>query len=106
MAYKPMVIKKLITTKGTAERLTKFNILTPSVIIQANDDNTADAGVFVGDSQVNYVLFNGIELNLRESVTFSAVDPKSGKGLISLRDIWLDTDTDGEGVTATYLEDV
>ena len=106
MAYKPMIIKKLVTTKGTAERLTTSNILTPSVTIQANDDNTADAGVFVGDNQVEYTTFTGIELNARESITFSAVDPKSGKGLISLRDIWIDTDNNGEGVTATYLEEV
>ena len=101
MAYKPMIIKKLVTTKGTAERLTTSNILTPSVTIQANDDNTADAGVFVGDNQVEYTTFTGIELNARESIT-----PKSGKGLISLRDIWIDTDNNGEGVTATYLEEV
>jgi len=104
MAYKPMIIKKTVTTAGTAERLTEANIMTPSVIIQAADDNTD--GVFVGDNQVDKTLFNGIELNARESVTFSAVDPKSGKGLISLRDIWIDVDTSSDEVIACYLAEV
>jgi len=109
MAYKPMVIKKLVTTAGIAERLTTSNVLTPSVVIQAFDDNDTDGvpdGVFVGDSQVDKTLFNGIELNPRESVTFSAIDPKSGGGLISLQDIWIDADVTNDGVTATYLEEV
>jgi len=104
MAYKPMIIKKTVTTAGTAERLTDLDILTPSVIIQAADDNTN--GAFVGDSQVDKTLFNGVELNARESVTFNAVDPKSGKGLISLRDIWIDVDTSLDEVIACYLAEV
>jgi len=95
MAYKPMIIKKT---------LTEANIMTPSVIIQAADDNTN--GAFVGDNQVDKTLFNGIELNARESVTFSAVDPKSGKGLISLRDIWIDVDTSSDEVVACYLMEI
>jgi len=104
MPYKPMIIKKTITTTGTAERLTEANILTPSVIIQAADDNTN--GVFVGDNTVDKTLFNGIELDARESVTFSAIDPKSGRGLISLRDIWIDVDTSADEVIACYLMEV
>ena len=105
MAYKPMIIKKLVTTAGIAERLTTTNILTPSVTIQANDDNSS-GGAFVGDSQVDKDLFTGIELDPRESITFAAIEPKSGNGLISLKDIWIDADGSGEGVTATYLEEV
>ena len=104
MAYKPMCIKKTISSAGTAERLTTSNIKTPSVIIQAADDNTN--GFFVGDNQVDKDAFNGIELNARESVTFSAIDPKSGEGLISLKDIWVDSDTGStDAVVACYLMD-
>ena len=66
----------------------------------------ANAGVFVGDNQVDKTLFTGIELNKRESVTFSAHDPQSCRGLISLRDIWIDVDTSSDEAVACYLTEV
>lgn len=105
MAYKPICIKKTISSAGTAERLTTANIFTPSVIIQAADDNTN--GMFVGDNQVDKDLFNGIELNARESVTFSLINVGSGTELISLRDIWIDSDTAStDAVIACYLMEI
>ena len=101
MAYKPAIMKVNLTASGTAQRITSANILTPSVIIQAADDNTD--GVMIGDNQVDKTLFNGIELDARESVTFTAIDPKSGKGLISLRDIWFDGDTTNDDIIVCYL---
>lgn len=108
MAYKPMCIKKTIGTAGTAEQLTTANILTPSVVIQAHDDNAnaGNDGVFVGDNQVDETLFNGIELEARESVTFTAVNKGSGLELINLSDIWIDANTADDGVTACYLQEV
>lgn len=109
MPYKPMCIKKTVGTAGTAEQLTTANILTPSVIIQAFDDNLTNStpdDVFVGDNQVDKTLFNGTELNPRESITFTAVEKGSGVELVNLSDIWIDADVAGDGVTACYLQEV
>ena len=109
MAYKPMCFKKTVGTAGTAEQLTTANILTPMVIIQAFDDNLTDTtpdGVFVGDNQVDKTLFNGTELNPRESVTFTAVNKGSGVELVDLSNIWIDADVAGDGVAVCYLQEV
>jgi len=103
MSYKLACIKKTVAATGTAERLTDADLFSPSVIIQAFDDNTN--GVHIGDSQVDKTLFNGTELDARESVTFSLINVGSGVELISLRDIWIDVDTNSDGVTATYLQE-
>lgn len=108
MAYKPICFKKTVGVAGTPERLTTANIMTSRVTIQAFDDNLTNStpdGVFIGDNQVDKTLFNGIELNPRESVTFSAIDPKAGRGLISLRDIWIDADVADDGVIVCYLQE-
>ena len=101
MQYKPMCFKKTVAASGTAERLTTSNLAVVYVSIQAFDDNTN--GIFIGDSQVDKTLFNGIELNGREAVTFGAIQPGMGMDLISLKDIWIDADTTSDGVTVICL---
>ena len=93
--------RKIVTTATTAERLTDQEIYVPAVSIQAESDNTAD--IFVGDKNVS--LTNAaFVLDARDLITITAQTFGWANANISLRDIWIDTDSSGDGVFWAYLE--
>ena len=100
MPLQPHVFRKTVTTGGTRERLTTSDIKVLSVTIQAIQDNTND--IYVGGGQVGSS--RGIELDALDSITFDAKGLGMGMEHISLKDIWIDADTNGEGVDVIILE--
>ncbi len=89
--------KKTITAAGTRERLTTSNLTVHQVVIQGIKGNTND--MYVGDSSVS-ATNPGITLDARDSTSFGG----GGDTSIPLKEIWLDADTNGEGVNVFYLE--
>jgi len=108
MYLKAGFFRKAITAAATAERLTDSNLKPVWVKIQPEDDNTKP--MYLGDSQVSAT--NGLELNIdllavtdmqsEKSIEFGST--RDGAIGISLRDIWLDAGSTGEGVLVFYLE--
>lgn len=83
---------KDVTTAGTAVQLTTTKTPITRVIIRAKTANTNN--IFYGGSDVNEDLTNGAWLDAGEEAILDIED-------LSL--IWIDADTNGEGVTYTYL---
>lgn len=100
MYLKPHSFRKTVSSAGTRERLTTSDIRVISVTIQAIQANTND--VYAGDDQVSSS--KGIELDSTDSITLDAKNYGMGQATISLKDIWLDVDTGGEGVNVLYLQ--
>jgi len=86
--------RKVVAASATAERLINTRTVCSQVIITAETDNTGI--ISVGGSTVIGALATrrGTPLAASESVTFH---------FKNLRDIWLDTTVDGDGVTFTYI---
>jgi hypothetical protein len=102
---KPYVFRKAVTTAGTAERLTKGDIYCSYVRIQAEDDNTGVT--FIGASDVSSS--RGIELMIcaggdTDARTEGFMELFATRDdLISLKDIWADVATGGDGVIVFCL---
>ena len=91
---------KAVTTAGTAVALASSTRVR-SVMIQANNANTNN--IYVGGSTVSSSSY-GTFLTAGNSVTIEAPDMgNSGANDLDLADIYIDADTDGEGVSVTYL---
>ena len=85
---------KVVSTAGTPEPLSGVSKFVSQVLIQAKDSNTGK--VYIGKSTVSST--NGVELTAGESVPFVAnVGAK-----IDLNKLYIDVDTDGEGVKIIY----
>ena len=102
MYLKPKVFRKTVTTAGTRERLTQADIKTPVVTIQADPANSNN--IYIGDDQVAST--NGLELDALDSITMSAHEMGFASAMISLKEIYIDSDTSTEGVSVLYLERV
>ena len=90
--YTPKQGKKTVTAAGTAEALAS-GIVAKSVTIQALRGNTNK--VYIGTSSVSSTAY-GVSLLAGE--TFS-VSNDGHDSRINLADIYIDVDTNGEGVT-------
>lgn len=99
----PKSFKKAVAAAGTAEALKSSKTYAcGKVVIQALVDNTTN--VHVGESTVDKDTNNGIELDAGEQLV---IDPGviSGKSAcIDLNKVYVDADTNGEGVAVIYLE--
>lgn len=91
---------KTVAAAGTAEAITATSIITPSVTIQAKAGNTNN--IYVGDSTVDST--NGLILTPGDVFTLEGED-RGGKGRdeFMLTDIFIDADTNGEGVDIAYI---
>ena len=90
MALKSLT--KTVAAAGTAERLQSSDQLVRSVVVRAKSGNTGN--VYVGDATVSSSdpgIAPGDRLNLR------------GDPYLNLFDIFIDVDTNGEGVDVWYL---
>ena len=81
-----------VAAAGTAVRLVGTNVaLKWGVLIKALIGNTND--VYVGNVSGDVTAANGFELNAAEEVFLP---------VMNLFDVWLDADTNGEGVSILY----
>ena len=91
--------RKVVAVIGTAERLSDTQLLCDVVIISAETDNTGL--ITVGGSATVGALAtrkgNAITAASGRPMIFIAPEGKK----INLRDIWLDTTVNGDGVTYT-----
>jgi len=86
---------KTVTSAGTAEALTSSSVLASSVIIRAMEDNTGY--VYVGDSTVSS---STGALEQRTTIAFGG---DNNVGTIDLADVYVDADTNGDGVDIWYV---
>lgn len=88
----------VVASAGVAVRLSSTDLYVKSVIIQARTANTDF--VYVGDSTAQLQA-----LEPRRSLKVWGDNMDNGtSGKINLRDVWVNANVSGEGVTFTYLE--
>ena len=97
MALAHVANGKDVTTAGTAEPLTAALTRAAWVTVQSKAANTGK--VYIGDSTVSSASF-GVELSAAgDSFSFPVM---MGQNLHNLTRIFIDVDTDGEGVTVLF----
>jgi hypothetical protein len=89
-----------VTTIGKRQQITTSNIRVPSINIQAKKSNTGH--IYVGDNQVSSSHY-GVDLESGDSVIMTSLVEGT---VLSVKDIWIDTSVDGEGIAVSYLEGV
>ena len=99
MPLKVYTFTKTVTAAGTRERLTEQNMVVPAVLMQGISTNTND--VYIGDNRV--ANDNGIEIDATDSIVINAYQMGFANEEISLKEIWIDADTNGEGINVMYL---
>ena len=100
MPLKIHVLTKTVTTAGARERIVTQEINVIAVLIQAISTNAGD--IYIGDNTVSSS--KGLEIDPRDSVIINAKDLGWADELIAMREIWVDSDDDGDGVNILYLE--
>jgi len=89
--------RKVVAAIGTAERLSDTQLLVDMLEVAAETDNTGL--ITVGGSAVIGALATRKGNSLTSSKTKVFIAPEGKK--INLRDVWLDTTVNGDGVTYT-----
>jgi hypothetical protein len=102
MRLVPAQLRKTVTTAGTQVALSATDIFTRNLIIQALPGNTNN--IYVGDLNVSSAL-NIVTLDAGQVITLSPGDLGDDYGIINLKDIYIDSDTNGEGVNVGYFLD-
>ena len=88
--------KKTVTTSGTAEALGTGGVLVKALIVKAEEGNGSK--VYLGDSSVDN---SDSEQGLNPGDSLELSWPNGDMG--NLGDIYIDVDTNGEGVVFWYL---
>lgn len=88
----PISGKKTVTTAGTAVALGS-GVVNGALMVKALLENTNN--IYVGNVNGDVASTNGLELDAGEVIIFEFVG--------NLSDIWIDADTNGEGVTWLML---
>jgi len=88
---------KNVTTAGTAERISATSIYVSTVTFRASKGNTND--IYIGDSGVGN---SYPDLDANQTITFEAPTIAGNVEGIDLKSVWVDSDTDGEGVDVWY----
>ena len=101
MYFKIASFVKTVTSAGERERLTTSNIKVSAVSLTAERTNTGY--IYIGDSQVSSINY-GWELDPGDNVVLSAEAFGLANAEISLKDTWLDSSIDTDGVAVAYLE--
>jgi hypothetical protein len=97
----PASINKSVTTAGTRVALVSSSTLAINVVIQANSGNTGV--IYVGDSTVSSSVF-GVKLTAGNSVSIELPPISDGAMEVDLADIYLDSGTNGDGVSVMYFK--
>jgi hypothetical protein len=90
---------KTVTTAGTAVPLSATALPANAVVIQAKVGNSGK--VYVGDSTVS--ASKGHALAAGEAFILNALESPKGFDEYLLNDLYIDADTNGEGVVVQYL---
>lgn len=99
-------LKRTVTAAGTAVQLQTSSVLCVGAIIQALDSNTTS--VYVGNASSDVTNHSGaspgIALAAGESITLANIQAVHGGQLNwDLSTLYLDADTNGEGVAILYF---
>ena len=86
--------QKTVTTAGTAERLSTGKVINASLMVKALPANTGN--MFIGNVSGDVASTNGMLLEPGDSVVFAMVT--------DLRELWVDSAVNGEGVAWIVLE--
>ena len=101
LVKKAGALQKDVTTAATAVALSASKLIVTDAIIKAKAANTND--IYVGGSDVDaasgYVLDATNTVRLRE-----LMGPAEPEAVFNLADVYIDADTDGEGVSVLYFE--
>lgn len=94
---------KTVTTAGTQEQLIAEHIKTRYLVITAELSNTNN--IYIGDSDVSST--NAfIQLDSAQKMIIDLTGDTREEAVIDLYDIWVDADTNTEGVYFGYLQEV
>ena len=99
MAVQLKTFDKNVTTAGTRVRLSDSDLWTREVVIQAKD-NTDD--LYVGGDDVSSS--NGLILQPLKSFTISDLLLKGTNEQFNLKDVWIDSVVNGDGVRVLYVD--
>jgi len=91
----PLAGEKSVTATGTAEALSATKLLVSSYVVRAKAGNTNQ--VYLGDSSVDVNVNDGLDA----SETFSW-EAHGLWGKVDLAGVFIDVDTNGEGVDFFY----
>ena len=87
-----------VTTAGTQVRSSTTDLYVTSVTFRAKKGNTND--IYIGDSDVSN---SYPDLDANQTVTFEAPIVNGHHSAINLKEIWVDADTNGEGIDVWYV---
>jgi hypothetical protein len=95
--------RKVVTTAGTAVALVAATTPVASIVITAELDNTGE--IVVGDSTViaSAATRIGHPMEPGKSIAINAGETSSGRGLLDIAKVFIDAETNGDGVTFAYL---
>lgn len=102
MAYGPKTGVKSVSTAGTRVRLVSDPSYTEAVAIIADEDNSGD--IYIGGDDVSSS--NGIILAASKSVSLSAPSSRAGDEGLNLKEIYIDSAQNGDGVRFVYYKKV
>lgn len=92
--------KKTVALAGTAEPLIAINTIIQSIVIQAESDNSGK--IYIGNNTVSST--NTVALTAGNSLDFSGDSMGMGGDYeFDLSQIYIDADTDGDGVTVLFI---
>ena len=94
---------KTVTDAGTREQLTSLEKMVPALTITAERTNTGY--VYVGDKTVSSTQYM-VELDAEDSVTISAAELGWPRGMLSIKDIYLDVSVSTDGVAVGWLDKI
>jgi hypothetical protein len=86
--------QKTVTTAGTAERLSTGKVANTSLVVKALPANIGN--MFIGNVSGDVASGNGMALEPGDSIVFAMVK--------DLRELWVDSAVNGEGVAWIVLE--
>lgn len=101
MYLKLQAFIKTVSSAGKRVRLTDSDIRVSSVSIVAERSNTGY--IYVGNDQVSSTNY-GAELTSYDSYNISSEESGWANLPISLKDIWIDSSVDADGVSVSCLE--
>lgn len=88
-----------VATAGTRQQISASNLYALSVAIQAKKANTGK--IYVGDSSVSST--RGHELAAGETYIVDGQGKPNSLEEVNLADLYVDAQTNGEGVNVTYV---
>jgi len=102
MASLKTLANKTVTTSGTPEAITAVGTRAEKVIIEALSTNTNV--VYVGDANVSFSGKRGVSLLATKTYVIDpSSDDQRDEG-INMATIFVDPQTNGEGVSISYIE--